>query len=150
MHPESIHSAFLFTHFLCFSLIPKWIQYKKVHKYSQPLLNTLLKLLWQQLQPQVFLSMILQAWHTYFGAVSPILLCRTSQAPSGWMGSVGAQPFSDLSTEVLGLAGPIKDIHRVVPKPLPCYIGCVLRVFVLLEVAPANSWKSPGVSKLLI
>jgi len=44
--------------------------------------------------------MMLQAWHTYFWAVSPILLCRTSQAPSGWMGSVGAQPFSDLSRDV--------------------------------------------------
>ncbi len=64
------------------------------------MLNTLLKCLWHQLQPQVFLNMMLQARHTYFWAVSPILLCRTSQAPSGWMWSVGAQPFSDLSRVV--------------------------------------------------
>ena len=62
--------------------------------YSQPLLNTLLKHLWHQLQPNIFLSMLLQAWHT------PILLCRTSQSPLGWMGSIGAQPFSDLSRDV--------------------------------------------------
>ena len=37
------------------------------------------------------LSVMLQAWHTYFWAVSPIL-CKTSQAPPGWMGIVGAQP----------------------------------------------------------
>ncbi len=73
---------------------------KKNHMYSQPLLNTLLKHLWHRLQPQVFLSMMLQAWPTYFWAVSPILLCRTSQAPSGWMGSFSAQPFSGLSRDV--------------------------------------------------
>ena len=56
--------------------------------------------LWQQLQPQVFLHMMPQAWHTYLWAVLPIPLCSTSQAPSGWMGSVGAQPFSDLSRDV--------------------------------------------------
>ncbi len=71
---------------------------EKNHMYinSQPLLNTLLKHLWHQLQPHIFLSMMLQARHTYFWTVSPILLCRTSQAPSGWMGTVGVQPFSDL------------------------------------------------------
>lgn len=56
--------------------------------------------LWQQLQSQVILNMMPQAWHTYFWPVTPIPLCSTSQAPSGWMGSVGAQPFSDLSRDV--------------------------------------------------
>uniref|UniRef100_A0A8C4SGX3 Pre-mRNA processing factor 40 homolog B n=1 Tax=Erpetoichthys calabaricus TaxID=27687 RepID=A0A8C4SGX3_ERPCA len=64
-----------------------------VHKYSQPLLNTLSMPLWQQFQPQVFLNMMPPAWHTYPWPVSPIPLCSTSQAPLGWMGSVGAQPF---------------------------------------------------------
>lgn len=41
---------------------------KHVHKYSQPLLNTLLKHVWQQLQSGVFLSMMLQAWHTFFAS----------------------------------------------------------------------------------
>jgi len=64
------------------------------------LLSTFFDHLWHQLQPQVFLSLMLQAWHTYFQAVSPTIVCKTSQAPSGWMGSVRAQTFSDLSRYV--------------------------------------------------
>ena len=71
-----------------------------MHKYSQPLLSTLLWHLWQQLQPQVFWNMKPQAWHTYLWPVSPIPLYRTSRAPSGWMGSVGAQQFPDPSRDV--------------------------------------------------
>ncbi len=42
------------------------------HKYSQPLLNTLLKHLWHQLQPQVFLSMMLNTSlaHLFLGSFS--------------------------------------------------------------------------------
>ena len=83
-----------------------------------------------------------QAWQTYIWGVSPILLCRSSQALSGWMGSFAAQLFSGLSRDVSsgsspGLAGPLKDIQRLVPKPLLCCIGCVLRVVVLLEGKPS-------------
>ena len=39
--------------------------------------------------------------------------------------------------QVRALAGPLKDIHRVVPKPLLCFLGCVLRVVVLLEDEPS-------------
>ena len=35
-----------------------------LRKYSDPLLSTLLKHLWQRLQPRVFLGMTLQAWQT--------------------------------------------------------------------------------------
>ena len=35
--------------------------------------------------------------------------------------------------QVQALAGPLKDIQRVVPKPL---LHCVLRVIVLLEGEP--------------
>ena len=66
-----------------------------------------------------------QAWHTCIWGVSPILLCRSSQGLSGWMGSVAAQLFSGLSRDVrLGsslvqaLAEPLKDIQRLVLKPL--------------------------------
>ena len=38
--------------------------------------------------------------------------------------------------QVWALAGPLKDFRRVVPKPLLCYLGCVLRVVVLLEDEP--------------
>ena len=59
----------------------------KYHIYisiQTPLLSTLLKHLWQWLQPQVFLGMMLQSWPTCIWGVSPILLCRSSQALSGW------------------------------------------------------------------
>ena len=37
---------------------------------------------------------------------------------------------------VWALAGPLKDIHRLVPKPLLYSLGCVLMVVVLLEGEP--------------
>ena len=38
--------------------------------------------------------------------------------------------------QVRALAGPLKDIHRLVTKPLLHCLGCVLRVIVLLEGEP--------------
>ena len=38
--------------------------------------------------------------------------------------------------QVWALAGPLKDIQRLVPKPLLRCLGCVLRV-VLLECEPS-------------
>ena len=35
--------------------------------------------------------------------------------------------------QVRALAGPLKEFQRLVPKPLLCCLGCVLRVVVLLE-----------------
>ena len=35
--------------------------------------------------------------------------------------------------QVGALAGPLKDIHKLVPKPLLCCLGCVFMVVVLLE-----------------
>ena len=54
------------------------------------------------------------------------------------MGSVAAQ-FFQVSLEmfnrvqVQALDGPLKDIQRLVQKPLLRCLGCVLRVIVLLE-----------------
>ena len=64
--------------------------------------------------------MTLQAWHTYIWGVSLILLCRSSQALLGWMGSIAVQLFSGLSrdVQVRALAGAVKDIQKLVPKPL--------------------------------
>ena len=73
-----------------------------LHKYSDPLLSTLLKGLWQRLQPLVFLGMTPQAWHTCVWGVSHILLCRSSQALSGWMWSVASQLFSGLQRCLIG------------------------------------------------
>ena len=39
--------------------------------------------------------------------------------------------------QVRALAGPLKDIQRLVPKPLLHCIDCVLRVAVLLEGEPS-------------
>jgi hypothetical protein len=39
--------------------------------------------------------------------------------------------------QVLGLAGPLKDIQNLVPMPLLCCLGCVLRVDVILEGEPS-------------
>ena len=93
MHLESIHSASLCPYFV---MLQPYSKMDAIHFFLIILHNGNMKFL-HQLQPQVFLSMMLQAWHTYFWAVFPILLCRTSQAPSGQMGS--AQPFSDFSRE---------------------------------------------------
>ena len=38
---------------------------------------------------------------------------------------------------VQALAGPLKDIQRLVLKPLLRYLGCVLRSIVLLEGEPS-------------
>jgi hypothetical protein len=38
--------------------------------------------------------------------------------------------------QVRALAGPLKDIQRLVPKPLLCCLGCVLGVVVRLEGEP--------------
>ena len=35
------------------------------------------------------------------------------------------------------LAGPLNDIHRVVPKPILHCLGCVFRVIILLEGEPS-------------
>ena len=73
----------------------------------------------------------LQTWIWGFSA---ILLCRSSQALLGWMGTVCGQPFSGLFdwVQVRALAGSLKDIQNS-PQPLLCCLNCVLRGIVLLE-----------------
>ena len=39
--------------------------------------------------------------------------------------------------QIWALAGPLKDIQRLVPKPLLRCLGCVLRAVVLLEGEPS-------------
>ena len=82
--------------------------------------------------------MTLQACHTCIWGVSPILLCRSSQALSGWMRAL-LHSYFQVSPEmfdrvqVRALSGPLKDV----PKPLLHCLDCVLRVFVLLEGEPS-------------
>ena len=82
-----------------------------LHKYSDPSLKTFLKRLCQRLQPQVFLGTTPQAW-------------QTCPEMFDWV-------------QVRALAGPIKDIQRLVPKSLLRCLGCVHRVVVLLEGEPS-------------
>ena len=44
---------------------------------------------------------------------------------------------SSLMFDWVQVAGPLKDIQRLVPKPLLCCLGCVLRVVVRLEGEPS-------------
>ena len=75
--------------------------------------------------------------HLYLGSFPHSSLQILSSSIS-LEGSVTAQLFSGLSrvidvVQVWALAGPLKDIQRLVPKPLLRCLGCVLRVVVLLE-----------------
>ena len=58
------------------------------------------------------------------------------------MGSVAAKLFSVSpemfdQVQVRALAGPLKDIQRLIPKPLMSCLGRVFRVIVLLEGEPS-------------
>ena len=102
------------------------------HKYSDPLLSTLLKHLWQWLQPRVFFGMTLQVWHTCIWRVSPILLFRSTQALSSWKGSVAAQLFSGHSRDVRSGSSPssgwaTQGHSETCPELVLCCLGCVPR-----------------------
>ncbi len=84
-----------------------------------------------------------------FWAVSPVLLCRTSQALSGWMGTVGVQPFSDLSRDVQS-GSSLSSGWATQGHPLLCYLGCVLRVIVLLNRgAPIRIFEAENIKQYL-
>ena len=56
-----------------------------------------------------------------FGEFLPFFSAKFSQALSGWMGTVAAQLFSEMFDQVQAwaLAGPLKEIQRLVPKDTP-------------------------------
>ena len=70
-----------------------------INKCSTSWVNTLEKCLWQWLQLQIFLSMSVSALHIRIWGFSPILLFRFAQTLSCWMGSIGEQQSSSLSTD---------------------------------------------------
>ena len=86
--------------------------------------------------------MILQAFHTCIGefltllSADPLKLCQIE-----WGASLHS--YFQISPETLdwvqvqALAGPLKDIQRLVPKPLLRCLGYVPRVVVLLEGEPS-------------
>ena len=67
-----------------------------------------------------------------FLSADPLKLCQVGRGPSV-DGHFQVSPEMFDWVQVRALAGLLKDIHRGVPKPLLCYLGCVLRVVVLLE-----------------
>uniref|UniRef100_A0A8C3AS20 AP complex subunit beta n=1 Tax=Cyclopterus lumpus TaxID=8103 RepID=A0A8C3AS20_CYCLU len=68
-------------------------------------------------------------WAYSFNTLEPLRQAGFHQV--GWGASVHSHfqisPEMFNRVQVRALAGPLKDIHRVVPKPLLCYLGCVLR-----------------------
>ena len=90
------------------------------------------------LRPLCHLGMTLQAWHTCIWGISPILLCRSSQALSVKMGNVTAQLFSAISRDVRSGSSPgsgwaIQGYSKTCPEATPALFGCVLMVIVLLQ-----------------
>lgn len=74
-----------------------------VDKFSQHLLSTLLMHLCCSLKS--FWIWCRKSWHSHFWEVLPSLICSTSKAPSGCMGNVGAQPFSDVRSDLSLVSG---------------------------------------------
>ena len=74
-----------------------------------------------------------------FSSADPLKLCE-----AGWGASlhsyfqVSAEMFDGV--KVWALAVPLKDLQRLVPKPLLSWLGCVLRVVALLEGEPCPVW----------
>ena len=72
-----------------------------------------------------------------FFSADPLKLCQVE-----W--GVSLHSYFQVSPEMFDqvyartLAGPLKHIQRLVPKPLLCCLGCVLSVVVLLEGEPSS------------
>ena len=69
-------------------------------------------------------------------SADPLKLCQV-----GWRASLHSyfQVSLEISdrVQVWALAGPLKDIQRLVPKSILRCLGCVLRLVVLLEGEPS-------------
>ncbi len=144
---------------LCYSLISKqypiitiWNKFffnlfkivyikKPVHKYSQPLLNTLLKHLWHQLQPQILgmmrKALIIIIWQ--FSSIlllisSPLKLCKV-----GW-GQTHILRF--LQKYWLAHLRLWPGHSRIFTDLSMSHFCCVFRAIVLSEVLNALDWVS--------
>jgi hypothetical protein len=116
---------------LRYSLILKWITFHPhLHTipHNDPLPSTLLKHLWQRLQ---FGRPVFGEFLLFFSADT----LKPRQV--GWRALlhsyVQVSPEMFDWVQVRALAGPLKDIRRLVPKLLLRCLDCVLRVIVLLE-----------------
>ena len=70
-----------------------------------------------------------------FFSADPLKVCEVGWGPSVHSHFQVSPEISDW-VQVRALTWQLKDIHRVVPKPLLRCLGCVLRVIVLLEGKP--------------
>uniref|UniRef100_A0A8C7TRS8 Negative elongation factor complex member B n=1 Tax=Oncorhynchus mykiss TaxID=8022 RepID=A0A8C7TRS8_ONCMY len=109
-----------------------------LHKYSDPLLSTLLKHLLVAITASSLLVYDATSMaHLYLGSFShSSLQILSSSCQVRW----GASLHSYF--QVRALAGPLRDIQRFVPKPLLRCLCCVLWVVVLLEGEPSPLLRS--------
>ena len=113
-----------------------------LHKYSDPLLSTLLNNLWQWLQPQVFFGMMLQAWHPciwWSFSHSPLQILSSTVRLDGERCCTAI--FRSLRRCLIRFMSRLWLGHsmtlRLLLKPLLRCPGYVLRVVVLLEGEPS-------------
>ncbi len=92
-----------------------------MHKYSQPLLNSLLKHLWHQLQLKSFWVWCNKLWSSsgnYMPFFSSSLHLSSSVRLDGVDAHFQVSPEMFDWVQSQAVAGSLKDIHRVVYKPL--------------------------------
>lgn len=100
----------------------------------------------QQLQPQVFLNMMLRALLTYFNLFFGSFSYSSLQTlSSAWMGECqcttilrSLQSFSIRFKSGLWLG----HLRTFTERSLLCYVGCMFRVGVLLEPLPQSEIQS--------
>ena len=141
VHSESIQTPSLFAHFAMLQPYPVslYTQYLMITKWKQDF-RTFSKFIEKEklkyhidISFQTLYSVLSwstfawQALHTWIWGISAILLYRTSQVLSGWMGTVSGHFWFGSSQGLwLGHHGPWHS------QPLHRCLGCVLRVIVLL------------------
>ncbi len=96
--------------------------------------SNLVKALRQQLQPLFFgvwCNKLCTSAFVFQFSLDHLKLCQVGWGPSvDW---TAIYRFLKDVWLVLALAGPLEDVHRVVPKLLLHCLGCVRRVIVILE-----------------
>ena len=112
----------------------KFLIYKSIQTLDPG--SDLLKTLLQLLQPWVSFVKPLQALHTWIWPVNRIYPDRSSQAFSGWKGSIYELPSSDVSTD-----GPLKDNQRLFLEPQRC-LRCMIQSSSCWKVNCCPSLKS--------
>ena len=89
-----------------------------------------------KLRVQIEVSVPSESLEETLFSADPLTLCQV-----GWGASLRSyfqvSPEMFNRVQVRSLTGPLKAIQRLVPQPLLCCLGCVLRVVVLLKGEPS-------------